>query len=56
MSNLAMDLSPLCVRVVCVRSVAMPDTRTIRETWDRINAATGAPGEQGLERPRNLTL
>lgn len=56
MRNLAMDLSPLGVRVVCVRSVAMPDTRTIRETWDRINAASGAPREQGLELLRNMTL
>lgn len=56
MRNLAMDLSPLGVRVVCVRSVAMPDTRTIRETWDCINAATGAPREQGLEILRNMTL
>jgi 3-oxoacyl-[acyl-carrier protein] reductase len=30
MRDLAMDLSPLGIRVVCVRSVAMPDSRTIR--------------------------
>jgi NAD(P)-dependent dehydrogenase (short-subunit alcohol dehydrogenase family) len=55
MRNLAMDLSPLGVRVVCVRSVAMIDSRTINEILDR-GAGTGTPREAGVEFLRNLTL
>ena len=54
--NLAMDVSPSGVRVVCVRTAAMPETRTIQETRDMMIAAMNIPKEQVLATLANMTL
>jgi 3-oxoacyl-[acyl-carrier protein] reductase len=54
--NLAMDVSPSSVRVVCVRTAAMPETRTIQETQDMMTAAMNIPKEQVLATLANMTL
>jgi NAD(P)-dependent dehydrogenase (short-subunit alcohol dehydrogenase family) len=54
--NLAHDVSPHGVRVVCVRASAMPETRTIQETRDLIAAAANIPAEQVFTTLANSTL
>jgi 3-oxoacyl-[acyl-carrier protein] reductase len=54
--NLAVDVSPHGVRVVCVRTAAMPETRTIRETRDFMVKALNLSDEQVLGALANLTL
>jgi 3-oxoacyl-[acyl-carrier protein] reductase len=46
---LATELGPLGVRVACVRSAGMPDTRTIQQTFEMIGQATGVPKETLVE-------
>ncbi len=54
--NLAFDLSPQGVRVVCVRTAAMPDTRTIQQTTEAMAAGMGASAEQAVAMLASLTL
>jgi NAD(P)-dependent dehydrogenase (short-subunit alcohol dehydrogenase family) len=54
--TLALDLSPLGVRVVCVRSSAMTDSRTIRQTLEALASRLNVPAEQFYERIANLTM
>jgi NAD(P)-dependent dehydrogenase (short-subunit alcohol dehydrogenase family) len=54
--NLAFDLSPQGVRVVCVRTAAMPDTRTIQQTTEAMAAGLGASPEQAIAMLASLTL
>jgi 3-oxoacyl-[acyl-carrier protein] reductase len=49
---LATELGPFGVRVACVRSAGMPETRTIRQSFEMIGQATGVPPETLME---NLT-
>jgi NAD(P)-dependent dehydrogenase (short-subunit alcohol dehydrogenase family) len=44
--SLATELGPLGVRVACVRSAGMPDTRTIQQTFEMIGRARGVPKER----------
>jgi len=54
--NLALDFSPSGVRVVCLRSAAMPDTRTIQQTLDAMVSRTGITKDQATAALANLTL
>jgi NAD(P)-dependent dehydrogenase (short-subunit alcohol dehydrogenase family) len=54
--NLALDLSPQGVRVVCVRSSAMTDSRTIQETMELLSRRMGMPTEQVAARIASLTM
>jgi NAD(P)-dependent dehydrogenase (short-subunit alcohol dehydrogenase family) len=54
--NLAMELGPFGVRVACVRSSAMPDTRTIQQTMEPMVTRMGITKEQGLAMLANLTM
>jgi len=54
--SLAQEVSPQGVRVVCVRTAAMPETRTIRETAELLSAAMHVSEEQVLGRLANMTL
>jgi NAD(P)-dependent dehydrogenase (short-subunit alcohol dehydrogenase family) len=44
--SLAVDLSPRGVRVVCVRSMGMAETRTMQQTFELGGQAMGAPKEK----------
>ena len=54
--NLALDVSPAGVRVVCVRSAAMPDTRTIQDTVDAMVGMMNISKDQAIAALANLTL
>ena len=54
--NLALDFSPSGVRVVCLRSAAMPDTQTIQQTLDAMVSRTGITKDQATAALANLTL
>jgi NAD(P)-dependent dehydrogenase (short-subunit alcohol dehydrogenase family) len=54
--NLALDVSPAGVRVVCIRSAAMPDTRTIQETVDAMVGMMNIGKDQAIAALANLTL
>jgi NAD(P)-dependent dehydrogenase (short-subunit alcohol dehydrogenase family) len=54
--NLALDVSPAGVRVVCVRSAAMPDTRTIQDTVDAVVGMMNISKDQAIAALANLTL
>ena len=54
--NLALDVSPAGVRVVCIRSAAMPDTRTIQETVDAMVGMMNISKDQAIAALANLTL
>src|SRR5215469_639567 len=54
--NLAQDVSPRGVRVVCVRTAATPETRTIQELQASMTAATGIAQEQVLKTLADMTL
>lgn len=47
--SLAVDLSPLGVRVVCVRSMGMAETRTMQQTYEMGGKAMGVPKEKLAE-------
>lgn len=47
--SLARDLSPLGVRVVCVRSMGMAETRTMQQTYEMGGKAMGVPKEKMAE-------
>jgi 3-oxoacyl-[acyl-carrier protein] reductase len=54
--NLAQDLSPCGVRVVCVRTAATPETRTIQELQAAMTAAMNVPEEQVIKSLADMTL
>jgi len=54
--NLAQDVSPCGVRVVCVRTAATPETRTIQELQASMTAAMGIPQEQVFKTLADMTL
>jgi NAD(P)-dependent dehydrogenase (short-subunit alcohol dehydrogenase family) len=54
--NLAQDVSPRGVRVVCVRTAATPETRTIRELQETMTAAMNIPREQVFKTLADMTL
>src|SRR5262245_15029637 len=54
--SLAQDVSPQGVRVVCVRTAAMPETRTIRETGEIPSAAMRVPADEVFGMLANATL
>jgi 3-oxoacyl-[acyl-carrier protein] reductase len=47
--SLALDLGPRGVRVVCVRSMGMPETRTMQQTYEMGGKAMGVPREKMAE-------
>jgi 3-oxoacyl-[acyl-carrier protein] reductase len=54
--NLALDVSPQGVRVVCVRSSAMTDSRTIQESMEVMGAMMNVTRDQVLARIAGLTM
>lgn len=56
MRTMALELGPVGVRAVCLRSTANPDTRTIRETAEARAQAMGTTPEQVLERLADSTM
>ncbi len=54
--NLAQDMSPCGVRVVCVRTAATPETRTIRELQATMTAAMNIPEEHVFKTLAEMTL
>ena len=54
--NLAQDISPCGVRVVCVRTAATPETRTIQELQASISAAMNIPREHVFRTLADMTL
>jgi NAD(P)-dependent dehydrogenase (short-subunit alcohol dehydrogenase family) len=54
--NLAQDVSPCGVRVVCVRTAATPETRTIQELRATMTAAMNIPDEQVNKTLADMTL
>ena len=54
--NLALDVSPAGVRVVCVRSSAMTDSRTIQQSIDVVAETTKVSKEQVMGRIASLTM
>src|SRR5499433_3685942 len=54
--NLALDVSPAGVRVVCVRSSAMTDSRTIQQTMDALAGRMNMAKEQVMRGFANLTM
>jgi len=54
--NLAQDVSPSGVRVVCVRTAATPETRTIRELRTAMTAALSVPDDQVTKALAEMTL
>jgi NAD(P)-dependent dehydrogenase (short-subunit alcohol dehydrogenase family) len=54
--NLALDFSPGGVRVVCVRSAAMPDSRTIQQVMEALVSHAHVTREQAAADLANLTM
>jgi NAD(P)-dependent dehydrogenase (short-subunit alcohol dehydrogenase family) len=54
--NLAQDVSPCSVRVVCVRTAATPETRTIRELHATMTAAISITEGQLFKALADMTL
>lgn len=54
--NLAQDVSPCGVRVVCVRTAATPETRTIQELQASMTAARHIPQEEVFKTLADMTL
>jgi len=54
--TLALDVSPAGVRVVCVRSSAMTDSRTIQQSMEAMVGRMNVTKEQALGRLANLTM
>jgi NAD(P)-dependent dehydrogenase (short-subunit alcohol dehydrogenase family) len=47
--SLAVELGPAGVRVVCVRSMGMAETRTMQQTYEMAGKAMGVPKEKMAE-------
>lgn len=54
--SFATELGPQGIRVVCLRSNAIPETATIQETYDRRASAIGQTREQVLASAASTTL
>lgn len=54
--NLAQDVSPCGVRIVCVRTAATPETRTIQELQASMTASMNIPQEQVFKTLADMTL
>jgi len=54
--NLALDVSPAGVRMVCVRSGAMTDSRTILQTMEALAARMNVTKDQLMGRIASLTM
>jgi len=56
MRHLALELSPTGVRVVCLRSSAMPETRVIQQTMDAVASVAGITKDQAIASLANSTM
>jgi 3-oxoacyl-[acyl-carrier protein] reductase len=56
MENLAMEVGPLGVRVVCLRTTANTDSRTIQQAMDVIISMTGISKDQAIARIASLNF
>src|SRR5215471_15066488 len=56
MRHLALELSPAGVRVVCLRSSAMPETRVIQQTMDAVASVAGITRNQAIASLANSTM
>jgi len=54
--NLAVEISPAAVRVVCLRTTANTDSRTIQQTMDALAAKMNVPKEQMMASLSNLNF
>jgi 3-oxoacyl-[acyl-carrier protein] reductase len=54
--TMAIELGPAGVRVVCLRTAANPDSRTIQETADAVSAMANITKEQMLDSLADATL
>lgn len=54
--HLALELSPAGVRVVCLRSSAMPETRVIQQTMAAVASVAGITKEQAIASLANSTM
>jgi len=56
MRHLALELSPSGVRVVCLRSSAMPETRVIQQTMEAVARVVGITKDQAIASLANSTM
>jgi len=56
MENLAVEVSPAGVRVVCLRTTANIDSRTIQQTMDALGAKMNIPEDQMIARMASLNF
>ncbi len=56
MENLAFEVSPVGVRVVCLRTTANTDSRTIQQTMDAVMSMTGITKDQAITRIASLNF
>src|SRR5215813_15198656 len=56
MRHLALELSPSGVRVVCLRSAAMPETRVIQQTMNAVASMSGISKDQEITSLANSTM
>jgi len=56
MRHLALELSPSGVRVVCLRSSAMPESRVIQQTMEAVATASGITKDQAIGALANSTM
>ena len=54
--NLAVEVSPLGVRVVCLRTTANADSRTIQQTMDDLAAKMNITKDQAMAQISNLNF
>jgi 3-oxoacyl-[acyl-carrier protein] reductase len=54
--HLALELGTAGVRVVCLRTSAMPDTRTIRDTMQGLMTAMNLTEDQAIQQVANQTM
>jgi len=56
MRHLALELSPAGIRVVCLRSSAMPETRVIQQTMNAVASMAGSTKDQAIASLANSTM
>jgi NAD(P)-dependent dehydrogenase (short-subunit alcohol dehydrogenase family) len=56
MENLAVEVSPLGIRSVCLRTTANTDSRAIQQTMDILSSKMNVPKEQMIARIANLNF
>jgi NAD(P)-dependent dehydrogenase (short-subunit alcohol dehydrogenase family) len=54
--NLAFEVGPAGVRVTCLRSTAMPDTRTIQQTLELLGRRMNVPAREAGASLANMTM